>query len=343
MSFGSVSMHCNTTSAIQMPTCVDRKGAIEKKTLEAGWEGFKKNGNAQNQSQTTQTTEKVARRRKAVALPKTTGSGSFFEMVHRNRNTQPSPIPSISTEPYVHQYRIFHVIDGVGKSTLASKKPWTTNMTEFVPPNGAENRRSTSWQSVSDKFSNIATLSKTRVAGTVKSLLKDASLELSKATESRDPSFLIYFWRICVDLSGIRLHSRTYFGEFVFLRVFLRHLRDLFLQSSGNPKDDLVVFVESFFQIVEHTPRDLTVTLGLSCWKTIHMFGDMISHEHPIVLNMVGFCTKHWKSKFKVDEDTLDLKYKSLFDSMNRRDCGGDAQEQEKISILYDHTYALSN
>jgi hypothetical protein len=325
-----------------MLTLVDRKGAIEKKTLENGWEDCEKNGNVQNQSQTTQTSEKVARRRKAAALPKTNGSRSFFQMVHRNRNIRPSPIPSISAEPYVHQYRISHVLDGFGKSFLAPKKPWTTNMTEFVPPDGAANRISTSWQLVSDKFSNIATMSRTRIGGIVKSLLKDAFMELSKATESRDPSFLIYFWRICVDLSGIRLHSRTYFGEFVFLRVFLRHLRDLILQSSGNPKDDLVVFVESFFQIVEHTPCDLTVTLGLSCWKAIHMFGNMISHEHPIVLSLGSFCTKHWKSKFKVDEDKLDMKYKSLFNSMNRRDCSGHAEEQEKISILYDHTYALS-
>ena len=111
-------------------------------------------------------------------------------------------------------------------------------------------------------------------------------MELGKATESRDPSFLIYFWRICFDLSGIHLHSQTYFGEFVFLRVFFRHLRDLFWKSSGNPKDDLVVFVESLFQIVEYTPRDLTATLGLSCWKAIHMFGNMISHENPILLSM---------------------------------------------------------
>jgi hypothetical protein len=246
MSLGSVSMHWNTHYfGYQMLTLVDRKGAIEKKTLENGWEDCEKNGNVQNQSQTTQTGEKVARRRNAAALPKTTGSRSFFEMLHRNRNTRLSPIPSISAEPYVHQYRIFHILDGVGKSLLAPKKPWTTNMTEFVPPDGAANRISTSWQLVSDKFFNIATMSKTRVGGIMKSLLKDAFMELSKATESRSPSFLIYFWRICVELSGIHLQSRTYFGEFVSLRVFLRHLRDLFLQSSGNPKDDLVVFVAS--------------------------------------------------------------------------------------------------
>jgi hypothetical protein len=180
---------------------------IEKKALAHGWEDFKKNGIAQNRSQTTvteQMSEKLARRRIAAALPKTTGYRSLFEIVDRNRNTRPSPIPSISAEPYVHQYRIFHVIDGFGKSLLAPKKPWKTNTTKFVPPDGAV-ARPTSWQLVSDIFSNIAAMSKTRVGGIVKSLLKDAFMELSKATESRDPSFLIYSWRICVDLSGIHL------------------------------------------------------------------------------------------------------------------------------------------
>jgi hypothetical protein len=64
------------------------------------------------------------------------------------------------------------------------------------------------------------------------------------------------------------------------------------------------------------------------------MFGNMISHQHPIVLNMGSCGTKHWKSKFKVDEDKLDLKYKSLPNDMNRCNYSGDAEEQEKISIL---------
>jgi hypothetical protein len=265
-------------------------------------------------------------------------SAPIFLQKPSKRKMRFSPASGPTFQAFIYQEKIFHELDNLIKGCFdkgTKSKRWTPGIFAFIPPMGAVDN-SKSWRLLSAQCSGITLLCDAMLYDHALFLFSKV-LERSKAAaQSYDPNILIHFWTICHSLYSLRFPKRR---KFILLRVLLRHLRDEFSKSLGS--HPLVRFLDSLIKVLDVSPDDLRTTVGLAYWKTIHVLVDSggMPCNHRMILNMGSHCTKHWKSKFKVQTELLEIPYKELLQSM---EACPNAKVEQKISLLYDYTEAIS-
>lgn len=287
--------------------------SVSKSTLERKfkfWEFSKNNSKCQVSRGSV-----AQRRRTAFALPPTSSSIKDLMFASMNearrkldiQRSHPGPPPT-----YIQQEKIFHALDQLVKGLFASGsrgwKPMNPQSTNFTSPDFAFGFTAPDWQLVAEKCRCVAILVDMAQYGEAFSIVEDAMFILQSATQLCNPSFLVHFWNISLTLMGVRLGHRRSFPLF---RSFLLHLQ-VILSSSVGANHPMTDFVASLAAVTMSTPTDLKTTLGLACWKTIHVLGSILGQEHAIVLNLTTYCARNWKSRFSPDEEAIASSYHRL-------------------------------
>lgn len=238
---------------------------------------------------------------------------------------------------YLHQEKMFHALDHLVKSLFASgSRSWTSinpRSTIFKSPDLAFEKASLDWQMVFDKCRCIAILSDVAQYGEALSVLEDTVESLRSAAQLCSPSFFVYFWKISLTLISVRLGDRK---RFSLLRSFLLYLQ-VILSSSVGERHPMTNFIVSLAAVTTSTPLDLKITLGLACWKAIHVIAGMFGQDHAIVLNLTAHCVTNWKSRFNPREEAIESSYRRLgaSNSVSTHEIS-----QDDISFHFDHLLA---
>ncbi|KAL8410018.1 hypothetical protein RB594_008204 [Gaeumannomyces avenae] len=259
------------------------------------------------------------------------GRGDQLEkQLGRRRRTAPTP-RLLSPAVYAHQETLFHAIDGFVKGALGGgkKQRWTAATRQFEPPDGTTSPPG-AWQAISGRCSSLAVVAGAEIYDRADLVFRRIFDGLQAAAQSRDPNFLLHFWTICHILANTTLPSQRRFTEFLYLKLFLLGFRSAL--SAGSPFFDML---DALLCVVIHSPKDTKPTLALSCWKATHVLGSIIGEEHALVLNMGAQCTKTWKSKFTVSQETVEGLYGPLIEGAS-----GAGDKEEEIAILYDSLFA---
>ncbi|KAF5627434.1 hypothetical protein F52700_8360 [Fusarium sp. NRRL 52700] len=230
-------------------------------------------------------------------------------------------VPSVSSEPYVFQYKILHAIDSLVKMLFDQKGryKWSSSRTTLTLSNqfleDSATKSLAAWQSLYDKCRGIEALHEGHVMkGTLSrlKLLFDRVLSQVKATEfTCDPHMLLYIWKVCDALMSVILDGKIWVKKYILVSVFLQSLR-LRLRSLGfKGSDHLMVLVDSLFSVLNSTPLDLKKSLGLGCWKFLEILGSQIGNDHLVVLNLGMYCNRTWGNIWGlVDVEELQARYK---------------------------------
>ncbi|KAF4497186.1 hypothetical protein FAGAP_6645 [Fusarium agapanthi] len=230
-------------------------------------------------------------------------------------------VPSVSSEPYVYQYKTLHAIDSLVKMLFDQKGryKWSASRTSLTLSNqslqDSAAKSLAAWQSLYDKCRGIEALHEGHVMkGTLSRLeiLFDRVLSQVKATEFLcDPHMLLYIWKVCDALMSVILDGEIWVKKYILVGVFLQSLRFRMRDLGFKGSDHLMVLVDSLFSILNSTPLDLKKSLGLGCWKFMEILGSQIGNDHFIVLNLGMYCNRTWGNIWGlVDVEELQARYK---------------------------------
>lgn len=240
---------------------------------------------------------------------------------------------------YVQQEKMFHALDHLVKGLFASGcQSWKVanpQSTNFTSPDLACSKTSPDWQLVSEKCRCIAILSDVAQYGETFSVLEDAVEILQSSTQLCNPSFLVHFWKISLTLMSVRVGDRK---SFLLFRSFLLHLQEV-LSSSVGAHHPITDFVISLAVVTTSTPLDLKITLGLACWKAIHVIASILGQEHAMVLSLTAHCVRNWRSRFSPREEDIESSYDHLGASSS---ISAQFASENDISFHFDYLLALA-
>ncbi|KAF5568308.1 hypothetical protein FPHYL_2846 [Fusarium phyllophilum] len=230
-------------------------------------------------------------------------------------------VPSVSSEPYVYQYKILHAIDSLVKMLFDQKgrHKWSASRSTLSPSNqhleDSATKSLATWQSLYDKCRGIEAFHEGHVMKGTLSRLKvlfDRVLSQVKGTEFFcDPHMLLYIWKVCDTLMSVILDGETWVEKYILVGVFLQSLRFRLRDLAFKGSDHLMVLVDSLFSILNSTPLDLKKSLGLGCWKLMEILGSQIGNDHFVVLNLGMYCNRIWPNIWGlVDVEELQTRYK---------------------------------
>lgn len=144
-------------------------------------------------------------------------------------------VPSVSSEPYVYQYKILHAIDSLVKMLFDQKGryKWSASRTKLIISNQSLEDTATkslaAWQSLFDKCRGIEAFHEGHVMQGTLSRLKtlfDRVLSQVKATEFLcDPHMLLYIWKVCDTLMSVILDGEIWVEKYILVGAFLQSLR----------------------------------------------------------------------------------------------------------------------
>ncbi|EWG41407.1 hypothetical protein FVEG_03532 [Fusarium verticillioides 7600] len=230
-------------------------------------------------------------------------------------------VPSVSSEPYIYQYKILHAIDSLVKTLFDQKgryKWGASRITLTLSNQSLEDTATKSlatWQSLYDKCRGIEALHEGHVMKGTLSRLKvlfDRVLSQVKVTEFFcDPHMLLHIWKVCDTLMSVVLDGETWVEKYILVGVFLQSLRFRLRDLGYKASDHLMVLVDSLFSILNSTPLDLKKSLGLGCWKFMEILGSQVGNDHFVVLNLGMYCNRIWPNIWGlVDVEELQTRYK---------------------------------
>jgi len=231
-------------------------------------------------------------------------------------------VPSVSSEPYIHQYKILHAIDVLVKGLFDQKGThwWAANKTALTlsnqSPDNSAAESLAAWQGLYDKCLGIAAFHEGHVMkGTLRGLgvLFDRVLEVVKGTNySRDPHMLLYIWKVCETLLRVKFGETISCKRYILAAFFLQSLKHRLRGLGFQVSDHLVVLVDSLLRILDSTPDDIKKTVGLGCWKFTEILGSQIGNDHFVVLNLGMYCNRNWGNIWRLsDVEELQARYKS--------------------------------
>ncbi|KAH8890701.1 hypothetical protein GQ53DRAFT_842095 [Thozetella sp. PMI_491] len=286
--------------------------------------GFQKNGKTGVQAMESL---KKKRKRPAHSLPDKDELKSFFTFTRRlsiKLITDKEGIirsPSSSDEPYVHQFKMLHAIDGLVKMFFDTKRPKSrsTAATSFVPSRGTANDFD-GWQMIYHRCVCLKTVlgASRRIGAMFIRLLRLILDDVYEITKLRTPNFLVYLWRICMALM-LPIRGRWPLGNYLLPRIFLLHIKSAFERvMKPNEIDDSVLLIDSLLRVLDSSPLHFKATLGIGCWKVLAMMGEMMGRDHIGLIAMGMNGLGNWPRHLSVDEERLQSRCNDLvvgFDS----------------------------
>ncbi|PVI01648.1 hypothetical protein DM02DRAFT_339088 [Periconia macrospinosa] len=289
----------------------------------------------------------MPRRRAARALrggsKKSSGSclDYFFVTNFKERITGISEgsLPTgLTFKAYQQMEKILHEIDIFIKSCFdagTNGKRWTYGTSSFILPSGAA-ATSKHWKLLAADCAGIQLLGDALLGEQVLHLFGKILRRAKAATQRYDPNFLVNFWTICQALYGLRYPTRH---DPTLLRIFLKHLRDLFLAISGH--HSLTNFLELLLQVLQFSPNEFRSTIELAYWKTINVLVKYagVPADHRIILKMGLQCTKQQRSKFQARTELLRSRYKTLIVTLNSQQ---NTRLEHKVRLLHEYIEAIS-
>ncbi|VTT81239.1 unnamed protein product [Fusarium fujikuroi] len=276
-------------------------------------------------------------------------------------------VPSVSSEPYVYQYKILHAIDSLVKMLFDQKGryKWSASRTQLTISNQSLEDTATkslvAWQSLFDKCRGIEAFHEGHVMkGTLSRLqaLFNRVLSQVKATEFLcDPHMLLYIWKVCDTLMSVILDGKIWVEKYILVGAFIQSLRFRLRDLGFKGSDHLMVLVDSLFSIFNSTPLDLKKSLGLGCWKFMEILGSQIGNDHFVILNLGMYCNRTWGNIWGlVDVEELQTRYKHYLPLSNagyeppiaitvpeHQGVSMSDEQQERIEMLHMSGLALND
>ena len=272
---------------------------------------FQKNGKAGVQA--IESREKK-RKRPAHSLPNKDELEPFFTFTRRlpiKLITDKEGIiqpPSPSNEPYLHQFRMLHAIDGLVKMFFDTMRPkgWSVATASFVPSRRTANDPD-EWQLIYHRCVSLQEVlgASRRIGAMFIRLLRLILDGVHEMTKLRTPSFLLYLWRICMALM-LPIRGRWPQGNNLLPRIFLLHIKSAFERvRKPNKIDYSVLIIDSLLSVLDSSPLHFRATLGIGCWKALDMMGEMMGRDHIVLIAMGMNGLGHWSRDLTVDEERL--------------------------------------
>jgi hypothetical protein len=227
-----------------------------------------------------------------------------------------------------------------GQFDKGNKNSWTYN--QFTLFGAKENSRA--WQLLTHQCYSASTLAECGLSSRVTPSLQRLFEGLHEVAKICNPNVLIYFWNICTSLNRLRLSGMPKKQQYPLLRLLLAVLEKSFSNSrkSSERTHSMIDFLRSLSSILKEDPKDIRETLEMGYKKVIETIGDVIGHDHAIVLNMVSHYAKCYSAHIivdKVDPKSILERYKHLIE-VTEKTCG--SSEEQKIALLYDYIRAMS-
>ena len=196
------------------------------------------------------------------------------------------------------------------------------------------------WQLLHHQSYGITTLAENGLFSRVSSSLHRLSQSMLEAAKHSSPVMLVYFWKVCVTLMSVPLSGTLKLKSspaFPILLMFVEHARASFCQShqGHHPLVDFLTALRSVLKEPEYR-HEIKCILGRTYEKAIEILEDTTRRDHPSVLSMLSHYKKHWKSK--LDLQAYMATYSEQYQDLISTAAAGD----QKISLLYDYSYAMS-
>jgi hypothetical protein len=246
---------------------------------------------------------------------------------------------------YKHHGDIINHLEKLVKGLFdkGNKNGWTYNEFTLVPPSGAKDNSKT-WQLLTHQCYSASTLAECGLSSRVTPSLQRLFEGLHQAAKICNPNVLIYFWNICTSLNRIRMSGVPKTQGYPLLRLLLAVLEKSFSNSrkSSERAHPMIGLLRSLSSILKEDPKDMRETLEVGYKKVIDTIGDVIGHDHAIVLNMVSHYAKYYNAHIVVDKvgpKSILERYKHLI-GVAEKTCG--SSEEQKIALLYDYIRATS-
>jgi len=227
-----------------------------------------------------------------------------------------------------------------------NKSSWTYNEFSLVPPSTAKDNSKT-WQLLTHQCYSASTLAECGLSSRLTPSLQRLFEGLCQAAKNCNPNVLIYFWDICTSLNRIRMSGEPKHQCYPLLRLLLAALLKSVSASRNQWTPSMVGFLGSLNSILtKHSETKLQnpmrEILKRVYQKVIKTMGDVVGHNHAIVLNMVSHYAKYYNAHIYVDKtgpESILERYKHLIEVAKK--AGGFSKEQE-ITLLYGYIRATS-
>lgn len=218
---------------------------------------------------------------------------------------------NISSARFKPQETVIYSIDTyLGAMFDVKSKGWSADNLGFVDANGSGTNQTSMWQLLSDQCYGASTLIQSRAPAKAQTSLYEFFEGLDRVTYERDPSIMVKFWRICLELRGLEQRGLQSYGLQSPLKLFFQKLLLLFSEQHGT-KNSLYLLVKALTQVPQEDFKD---TLRIGYYKSINKLENMIGNDNAIVLHQRSVFFKYWDKQYLKKEEFL-----QKFDSLWKR------------------------
>lgn len=180
---------------------------------------------------------------------------------------------------------------------------WTADVFGFINPKSNTANQMDTWQILSDRCYGVSVLIQSGSPGKARVSLDHFLKGLEQIAKFQDPSIVVKFWRICLQLRGV---DGSY-PHLQALKRFFMKLQELFPVYQGE-QHPLTLLVRLLSQV---SPEDFKDTLRIGYFKTLKRLSELIGDENATVLHMWSVYYKYWDKQY-LRKETLFEKLKNV-------------------------------
>lgn len=235
----------------------------------------------------------------------------------------------ISFERYRNQEQIIYSIDRYVHGIFDGRgSGWTANLTDFVN-SGARSSKIKEWQFLADQSYGASTLVNAKLPDQASKTLDQCLGGIKMAASHQDPSLMMKFWRICLEMRGIDGRGR----RFNAVERLFSGLEETFSETFGS-ESALSILIKSLRQV---SSEDFKNTVRIGFEKTLRTMVLLTGDENAMILHMWSHYFKYWDVQF-LSRPTFLLKFDLVWHKIHDKHRLG---SEPAIAISYYYTYAV--